>query len=434
MEPLAIGALGMFLMFVLIILGVPVAFAMGSVAILGLLWVSTLSVTLAQTTLVPWQIGTDFVILCVPLFILMGQLVFYTGIASDLYDCVRKWVGHLPGGLAIAGVIACGGFGAVTGSSVASVATMGSIIYPELKKYGYDKRLATGTLAASGSLAILIPPSLGFAFYGILTDTSIAALFVAGIIPGTILVCFYSLSVFARCKINLKLGPPGPKYPWKERILSLKGTWPVFTLFLLVVGGMYGGLFTPTEASGIGALGVFVIGVITRRMKWNNLKNALRDTGLISGMVFAIIIGGYLISRFLAVTGLSQSIADHIASLHIGQLNFILIMVIIYLILGCLLDVFGIMILTIPFVFPIVTSLKIDPVWFGVFTVIMCEVGLLTPPVGLNVYVMHGIVPEVPMKDVFIGIMEYTCFDLLLVGLITAFPDIPLWLTRTMTS
>jgi len=427
-----IGAIGLLAMFLLIIFGVPVAFSMGAVAVVGLLIVSGVSVTLTQTVLVAWQIGTDFIIICIPLFILMGQLVFHTGIAAELYDCVRKWIGHLPGGLAIAAVVACGGFGAVTGSSVASVATMGSIIYPELVKYGYQKRLSTGTLAASGTLAILIPPSLPMAFYGILTDTSIAALFIAGIIPGIILVCFYSLGILGRCIIHPQVGPAGPKFPWRERIISLKQTWPVFALFVLVVGGIYGGFFTPTEAAGMGAFGVFIIGLIMRKMTWEKLKSALHDTSLISAMIYAIIIGGYLISRFLAVTGLSQIMVDYAVSLQLSKIVFILFIIVIYLILGCLLDVFGIMILTIPFFFPMVISYGIDPVWFGILTVMMCEVGLLTPPVGLNVFVMHGIAPEVPMRDIFASIISFTVFDMTLVGLIIAYPDIALWLTRTM--
>ncbi len=426
----SVGIGGIFLMFFLLLIGVPVAFALGTVAIVGLLLVSGVTVTLAQTTFVAWQIGTDFVIMCIPLFVLMGKLVHHTGIASDLYSCVQKWIGHLQGGLAIAGVFACGAFGAVTGSSVASVATMGSIIMPQLQKFGYDNKLATGTLAASGSLAILIPPSLGLVFYGILTDTSIASLFIAGIIPGALLVVLYSIGIYVRCKVTPKLGPTGPRFSWKERVASLKKTWPVFAIFLLVVGGIYGGVFTPTEASGVGVFGVFVISLVMKKLTWSNLKASLYDTGIISAMIFAIIISGYLMSRFLAVTGLTQLTVDYVTSLNPNKYSFILILLFIYIVLGTMLDVFGIMILTVPFFFPMVVSLKIDPVWFGIFTVIAMEVGLLTPPVGVNVFVMHKVAPEVPMRTIFLGIVSFTVFDLMVIGLITAYPEVALWLTR----
>lgn len=425
-----IGVLGLVIMFVLILSGIPVAFSIGAVAVFGLFTVSSVQITLAQTTLVAWQTGTDFVIICIPLFIFMGKLVFHTGIATDLYDTMQKWVGRLPGGLAIAAVLSCAAFGAVTGSSVASVATMGSIIRPELKRYKYADKLSSGTLTASGSLAILIPPSVGFVFYGILTDTSIAALFIAGIVPGLILVSIYCLSVYTRCKITPEVGPIGPRYTWNDRFSSLWKTWPIMAIFILVIGGIYGGFFTPTEASGIGAVGVLIVALSLGRLKWQALRKSLYETGLVSAMIYGIILSGYLLARFLAVTGLSESMVSFVIGLNVNKYLVLFILMVTYLVLGTMLDVFGIMILTIPFFFPIVMELGFDPIWFGVFTVIMCEVALLTPPVGVNVFAMHNIAPDIPMKTIFAGIVSFTIYDLMLVFLITIFPEIPLWLTR----
>jgi tripartite ATP-independent transporter DctM subunit len=430
MDLIYIGYIGLAIMVFLIIIGVPVAFSIGIVGVVGLFVAGGVKVTLAQTTLVAWQVGTDFVIVCIPLFVFMGKMAANSGIAADIYDALQKWVGRISGGLAIAAVLACGAFGAVTGSSVASVATMGSIIRPELKKYGYSDRLACGTLTASGSLAILIPPSVGFAFYGILTDTSIALLFIAGITPGIILVMLYCIGVYVRCRITPEVGPIGPKYSWRDRIHSLKATWPILSIFLLVIGGIYIGLFTPTEASAIGATGVMLIAFILGRLTWPKVRDALITTGHVSGFLFAIILSGYILARFIAITGVSQNLVTYIVGLDLGVYGFIGVMLVIYLILGMLLDVFGIMILSIPFFFPVAVSLGIDPVWFGVFTVMMCEIGLLTPPVGVNVFTMHNIAPDIPMKTIFLGIISFTCYDLIVVGLITMFPEIPLWLTR----
>jgi C4-dicarboxylate transporter, DctM subunit len=431
MDLIHLGYTGLAVMVFLIIIGVPVAFSIGIVAIIGLFVAGGVKVTLAQTTLVAWQTGTDFVIICIPLFVFMGKMAAQSGIAADMYDTLQKWVGKISGGLAIAAVLACGAFGAVTGSSVASVATMGSIIRPELKKYGYSDRLAAGTLTASGSLAILIPPSVGFAFYGILTDTSIAALFIAGITPGIILVLFYCVGVYVRCRVTPEVGPTGPSYPWSERIRALKATWPIILIFILVIGGIYLGFFTPTEASAVGATGVTLIAFFLKRLTWTKVKEALVTTGHVSGFIYAIILSGYLLARFIAITGVSQDLVKYVISLNLSPYGFIVIMLVIYLILGMLLDVFGIMILSIPFFFPVAVSLGIDPIWFGVFTVMMCEIGLLTPPVGVNVFTMHNIAPDIPMKTIFLGIISFTCYDLIVVGLITLFPEIPLWLTRT---
>jgi tripartite ATP-independent transporter DctM subunit len=309
---------------------------------------------------------------------------------------------------------------------------MGSIIYPEMQKYKYDPKLATGVLSASGTLGILIPPSLAFAFYGILTDTSIAALFIAGIIPGIITICIFSGIVLIRCILNPKLGPLGPRSTWKERVVSLKGILPVAIIFLMVVGTLYGGLCTPTEASGIGATGVVLVSLFMGKLTWQNLRKALWDTGVISAFIFAIIIGGYLIARFLVVTHISQLLIDYVNFLNLNKYMFILFLIVLYTILGCILDVFGMTILTLPFVFPITLNLGIDPIWLGVFIVIMTEVALITPPVGVNVFVMRNIATDVPMGSIFKGIFPFLIGEFLVITILILFPWTATWLPQQM--
>ena len=432
MDPIAIGIIGIIVMLGLLVLGVPIAFSMAVVGIIGTALVAGIPQTLSQIVLIAWDKGTDFIIVCIPLFIFMGQLTSSTGIASELYEFLQRWLGRLPGGLAIASVCACGAFGAVTGSSVACVATMGSIIYPQMKKYKYDPKMATGCLSASGTLGILIPPSLSFAFYGILTDTSIAALFIAGIIPGIITIIIFSSIVLIKCTLNPKLGPVGPSFTWKEKLVSLKGILPVAIIFLLVVGTLYGGLCTPTEASGVGAAGVVLVSLAMRKLTWENFRKALWDSGVISSFIFAIIMGGYLIARFLVVTNISQMLIGTVNQMNLDKYMFIIFLIILYTILGCILDVFGMIILTLPFVFPITTALGIDPIWFGVFITIMTEIALITPPVGVNVFVMRSIATDVPMGSIFRGIVPFLIGEFLVITILILFPMTATWLPQQM--
>jgi len=432
MDPLTTGILGLILMLLMIAIGVPIAFSLVVMGAAGMCYVTGIGPTLAQISMIAWDKGNSFVILCVPLYILMGQLVFHTGIATDLYDFVQKWLGRLPGGLAIASVFACAGFGAVTGSSLAAVATMGAIVMPEMKKYHYSDRLATGVLSASGTLGILIPPSIIFVFYGIMTDTSIGDLFIAGIVPGIITAIFYSMNVYIQCLINPEIGPVGPAYSWKERVSSLKKVTPVVIIFVIVIGGIYGGVFSPTEASGIGVTGVLLVTLVMRRLTWEKFKQSLLDTGVTSAMIFAILIGGYLFSRFLALTEITINLINYIQSLQLNHYLFMLCVMLFFTLLGCVLDVFGMLILTLPFLFPIILQLGYDPVWFGVFTVITAEIALVTPPIGVNVFIMKNLAPEVAIEDIFKGILPFLICDFTLIVLLIFFPQIALWLPSTL--
>jgi len=432
LDLIAYGFGGVAVLLALLAIGVPIAFAMAFTGLVGLWLVEGVAPTMAQTVLVPWEHGRDFVFVTVPLFVLMGQLFYHAGLASDLYDGLRKWVGRIPGGMAIASVLACGGFGAVTGSSIATVATMGTIVMPEMRRYKYNARLATGALAASGTLGILIPPSLIFIFYGVMTETSIGALFVAGIVPGIVTALMFSAIILVRCMLHPELGPNGPASSWRERLVSLGRLGPVTLLFLLIVGGIYAGIFTPTEAAGVGCVGVLVTATARRKLNASAVASALRGTALISAMIFAIIVGGYLIARFLAVTGVTDFLVDAIIAANLSPIWLLILLVALYFVLGAMLDVFGMLVLTIPFVFPVVTELGIDPVWFGVFVVIMAELALITPPIGANVFVMRRVAPEVPMEEIFLGVFPFVLGELGVLALLIAFPDLALWLVEQM--
>lgn len=433
MEPLLIGYVGLGVLLVLLFFGVPIAFAMGTVGLVGIALVTGVVQALAQATLIAWEQGTNFTLICIPLFILMGALTETTGIATDLYDCVQKWFGRRRGGLAVASVFACGGFGAVTGSSVATVATMGGIVYPEMRARGYDPRLSTGVLAASGTLGILIPPSLAFAFIGSITDISIAKLFIAGILPGVLTIAIFWAIIWFWVTIHPSIAPKAPQIAWRDRWKALKGVGPVLVIFGAVIGVLYGGIATPTEASGLGACAVALVGLFMGRLKLSSCRTALVQTGIISGFIYAIIIGGFLMARFLVVTGLSDNIMQIIADLQPSRGMFIGFMVVLFLILGMMLDVFGMTILTVPFLYPVVLHFNIDPVWFGVFVVVMTEVALITPPVGVNVFVMKSIAPEISMSTIFAGVGPFLIGEAILIGLLIAYPQIALYLPSLMT-
>ncbi len=432
MDLILVGIAGVVLLLTLLAFGVPIAFAMAFTGILGLWIVEGPLPTMAHVALVPWEHGRDFIFVTVPLFVLMGQLFFHAGLASDLYGSLQKWVGRVPGGMAIASVLACGGFGAVTGSSIATVATMGTIVMPEMRRYNYNPRLATGALAASGTLGILIPPSLIFIFYGVMTETSIGALFIAGIIPGVITALMFSSIIFIRCVLNPELGPKGPRTSWRERLISLGQLGPVTGLFIVIIGGIYAGVFTPTEAAGVGCAGVLIAALVQRKLSWAAIGAALRSTALISAMIFAIIVGGYLVARFLAVTRLTDALVGLIIAAELGRIGFLSLLVLLYFVLGAMLDVFGMLVLTIPFILPVVLELGIDPIWFGVFVVIMAELALITPPIGANVFIMRRVAPDVPMEEIFRGVFPFVIGELLVLALLILFPGLALWLVDRM--
>ena len=417
-------------MLVLLMLGLEIAWSIGIVAVVGLTWYIDQPISqIAETT---WSSLNSFTLTAMPLFIFMGQLVYHTQIASDLYDFVHKWFGRLPGGLAVTGVFTSAGFGAVTGSSVAAIATMGIMVMPEMKKYKYNLRLATGSLASAGTLAIMIPPSIPMVIYGVWTETSIGKLFIAGVIPGILLAAGFCGMIIVRCLMDRQLGPAGPVYSWTERLSALTKLMPTAIIFIIVLGGIYGGVFTPTEASAIGAVGVLAVALVMRRVTVKRLKESLWQTGEISAMIYAILIGGVMFSRLLVQTDVTPALVNYIASLEVGPYTVIFLFSIMFLLLGAVLDTFGMLILTLPLVFPICRNLGFDPVWFGIYMTVMMEIAMLTPPIGLNVFVMQRVTPEVPLSEIFRGVLPFVIICLVLVVLIVAFPQLALWLPSTM--
>jgi len=430
MDPTTLAVLGIVVMLGMIALGVPIAFSMAVTGIGGYWILVGLKQALTQIYINSVDKGADIVFIALPLFILMGQLVYHSKLAVDLYDCVQKWFGRLPGGLAITSVAGCAAFGAVTGSSVAAVATIAPMAMPEMRRHNYDTRLATGALASAGTLAMLIPPSVILVAYGVWTETSIGHLFIAGIIPGIVLAAMFSAYILGRCILNPEMGPVGPRYSWYDRITSLVKLLPIFTIFVVVLGGIYIGAFTPTEASGIGVTGVFLTALVMGRFTFKTAQQALMDAARTSAMIFAIIIGGHMIGAFLNVTGVTDGLITWIAELGVNKYVVLAIFVLMYLVLGAILDVWAMLILTLPFVFPVILALGFDPVWFGVFIVVMVEIALITPPIGINVYVMHNLAPDVPLMDIFKGVTPFVITALLFVVLLTAFPQMALYLVQ----
>ncbi len=432
MDPVSIGLIAVVVAIGLIFYGVPIGFALAAVGFVGNGVMIGWPQTVVQTELAAWEVGTDFLFIAAPLFLLMGQLVFHTGIAADLFDAVYKWFGRLPGGLAVTSTVASAGFGAVTGSSVAAVATMASMVVPEMRRYKYDLSLATGSLASAGTLAILIPPSIPLVFIGVWTETSIGKLFVAGIVPGVLMATVYALWIVVRCTISPELGPRGPAFSWPERFRSLGKLLPTAAIFSVVLGGIYAGVFTPTEASAIGSIGVIGVAAMMRRLTRRALKDSLHQAAILSAMIYVIFLGGTLIGKFLIQTEVTSGLIVFVGQLHVSRYVIIALFAFLYLILGAVLDTFGMIILTLPFVFPVTLALGFDRIWFGIFLTIMIELALITPPVGLNVYVMKRFVPEVPIMSIFRGTAPFVVLTLLVVALITAFPQIVLWLPSTM--
>ena len=432
MSPELIGILGIVFMFVLLAFRMYIGMAMALAGFLGLCVLVGPEAGIHILGITPLTEGSSYTLSVIPLFVLMGQFAFISGISSDIYKTVYAWLGHLSGGLAMATIMACAGFAAVCGSSLATGATMGMVAIPEMKKYKYDPRLSTGCVAAGGTLGILIPPSIGFILYGILTEESIGKLFMAGILPGILLSFLFITAIYIQCRLRPQMGPQGQPATWKVRLKSLGGTWGMLLLFLIVMGGIYLGVFTPTEAAGIGAFGAFFLALIKRKLSFSGLIKCLLDTGKTTTMIFFIIIGANIFSTFLGLARIPMSLADFIADLALPRIIILAGIIAVYILLGCIMDCYAIMILTVPIIFPVIEAMNFDPIWFGVIMVIVLEVGLITPPVGLNVFVLKAAAPDVPLTVIFSGIWPFLVAAVLAIALLIAFPQIALLIPSHM--
>ncbi len=431
MSPEVVGIIGVVIMIALIFLRIWVGVAMIIVGFLGFAYLEGWHHALIISGTEPYSQIAVYVISCVPLFILMGIVASETGIAGDLYNVANKWVGNIPGGLAVATTVATGGFAAVCGSSDATAAAMGKVAFPEMKKLGYDSKLAAGCIAAGGSIGILIPPSLGFILYGLLCEQSIGKLFMAGFIPGVLEVVFYSITIFILCRMNPRLGPPGPKSTIKEKFSSIKHIWGMMSLFILVLGGIYLGIFTPTEAGAVGAFGAIIISLIGGRLTRNKFRISMVETAKITAMIVLLISGAFVFLRFLAVSQLPSMLSDFVAGLQVSKYILIAGIIVFYLILGCFWDIFACILLTLPFVFPVIEAIGMDPIWFGVIMVRCMEVGLITPPFGLNIFILSGVI-KVPVGTVYRGVLPFVLADFFHIALLVAIPELSLWLPSTM--
>ena len=366
------------------------------------------------------------------MFVFMGTIAFYSGMGSRLYNAAYRFLGQLPGGLGIATCYACAAFGACCGSTTAAAAAMGKVILPEMKKYHYDPALATGCVASAGSLAILIPPSTILIIYGILTEESIGKLFAAGILPGMLLATFFAITVFILCRLNPKLGPPGVKATWRERIKSLSGVVEMFVLFGLVMGGLFVGWFTPTEAGAAGAAGALLIPLVRRQLTWRGLLSSLTETTRITAMVFLIVTGATIFGHFMAVSRVPFELSEWLGGLDVSPKVIMGFMIFGYLIGGCFMDSLALITLTVPILYPVILQLGFDPIWFGVIIVLVGEMGVITPPVGINVYIIKGVAEGVPLETIFKGIFPFLIALVVCAVILIMFPQIALFLPGLM--
>ena len=431
MTTVVIGAFGLGLLLVILLARMPIGLAMAAVGFGGFAVIRGMDGALGLLGSIPYQTFSSYSLSVAPLFILMGYLCFHAGISTDLYKTVRTWMGHLRGGLAMATVGACGAFAAISGSSMATAITMGTVALPEMRKYKYNSALATGVIAAGGTIGVLIPPSMGFIFYGVITETSISRLFMAGIIPGVLEAVFYMATIYIVCRINPGWGPPGPRSSYIEKFRSLKDTWIVLALFLLVIGGIYFGIFSPTEAAGAGAFGAFVFSLATRKLSWGSLCDAFTETVKVGGMILLILTGANLLNTFLAVSRLPFELGAVVGDLPMNRYLILMFILCFFLVLGCLMDPLSVILLTMPIFFPLVSSMGFDPIWFGVLVTRMGEIGAITPPVGLNVFVIKG-VADVPMSTMYKGVTPFIIADILHVTLLIVFPQLSLYLPQMM--
>ena len=426
------GLIGIALLILLLFSSMPIGPVMGLIGYLGFSYLVNPGASLTILGTTPFRSASSHAMTTIPLFVLMGVLCFHAELSRDIYRTVRNWVGRLPGGLAMSTVGGCAGFAAVSGNSMATAITMGTIALPEMRRYKYDDSLACGCVAAGGSIGILIPPSIAFIIYATITEESVGKLFMAGVIPGLMEAVFYMLTIYIMCKIKPKLGPPGPSSTWREKIVSLKDTWGILVLFILVIGGIYSGIFTPTEAAGVGAFGALLLGFIKRKLNKEKLLLSLADASKNTAMLLLMLIGADIFSYFLTMSQIPFILSDIVVALPVPNAVMVWAILVVYIILGCIMPIIPAIVLTIPIFLPVVTGLGYDPIWFGVIVVTMAEIGQITPPVGINVFALAGVAKDVPLGTIFKGIFPFLVADVVRVALVFFFPFLALWLPSLM--
>lgn len=432
MDPYTAGYISVFAIILLVVFGVRIAYASGIVGLLGLAVLRGWDPGTGLAGFLAHSESTHYALSVLPMFILIGYLAFYAGLTQGAFYAARCWMGWLPGGLAVATVMATAAFGAVSGSSTATAAVFSRIAIPEMLKYRYNPRLASAVVAAGGTLAALIPPSAILVIYGIIVEQSIGALLLAGFIPGALSAVVYSAIVVARVMITPEMGAAMPDVGWGERFRSLKDAWGIAAVIGIIIGGIYTGWMTPTEVGGVGAFIVFLLALAKREMTLKDLSDALMETSKLTVMIFTIIWSILIYVRFLGFSGLPAAFSDWIVSLEVDRIYILLLILFVYLILGMMMDGIGMLLLTLPVFFPAIVGLGYDPIWFGIIVVKMVEIGLLTPPIGLNCFVVNGVRPDIPLEEVFKGVWPFVLADFITIAILTIFPGIVLFLPQLM--
>jgi len=432
-SPIIVGIIGIVVLLVIFLLGMPVGFTMALVGLAGFCYLVSMPAGLSILARDIFATLSSYSLTVIPMFIFMGAIAFASGMSRRLYDTGYVMFGQMRGGLAIATIAACAGFAAMCGSTNATAAAMGRVALPEMKRYNYDDSLATGCLAAAGSLGILIPPSTIFIVYGILTGESIGKLFIAGVFPGLLLATLFVAVVFLLCWRNPSLAPAGAPTSWKAKIVGLTGVIEMLVLFVLVIGGLFLGLFSPTQAGAVGAAGALVIGVVRRQLSWQGFFFAIKDTLRITCMVMVIVAGAIVFGHFIAIAKIPLVLSSWVGGLPLPTTAIMGLIILMYLLGGCFMDALALITLTIPIIFPLVIALGFDPIWFGVIIVLVTEMGVITPPVGVNVYVIKGIAEDVPLETIFKGIIPFLLALVVAVVILIAFPQIATFLPSFTT-
>ena len=432
MDTDAVAIIGFVALFILMLARVPVGMAMGLVGVTGFGYLTNYEAALKLIGQTSMRTVTDYTFGIIPMFLLMGAFVSHAGISRELFRAANAFVGHWRGGLGVATISACGGFAAICGSSVATAATFSAVAYPEMRRHNYPKSFAAGVIAAGGTLGIMIPPSTVLAVYGIITQQDIGKLFIAGILPGIFEILVLVATVVLIGYLRPGFLPSVARAPWSERRQALKEVWAPLLLFAFVIGGLYGGLFTATEAGGMGAGGAFIIGFLRGRLGRAEIKKSLLEATRTSAAVFTILIGALLFGYFLTITQTPQKVTELLTGLGIGKYGVLVLILLMYLVLGCLMDAMAMIILTVPIVFPVIVQLGFDPIWFGIIIVMTVEIGLIHPPVGMNVFVIKSMVPDIDFTTIFKGVLPFVAALIFALIVIVIFPQMATWLPSRM--